>query len=127
MLKLIKTLLKDNIFYLAILITIAIGYLSLIKVPKYQPSFSNIDKVEHIFAYFTLAICWLFSFYHKPNKKYFIVIACIIYGIIIEILQSNLTIYRTGDYLDVLANSFGVVLALLIFNQILKKNQVNSR
>ncbi len=127
MLKHIKTLLKDNIFIIAIIITIAIAYLSLVKSSKFQSNIQNVDKIEHIFAYFTLTICWLFTFYKKPNKKYYIAIACIIYGIIIEILQSNLTIYRTGDYLDVLANSFGVVLGLLIFNQILKKNQVNSQ
>ena len=127
MLKPIKTLLKDNILYIAVIITIAIACLSLIKVPSYQPSFKEVDKVEHIFAYFTLTLSWLFTFIKQPNKKIYIVIACVIYGIIIEILQSSLTIYRTGDFKDVLANSFGVVLALLIFNQILKKNQLNSQ
>ena len=125
MLKHIKVLLKDNIFILAIGVTIAIAYLSLMKAPKIEISFANTDKMYHLFAYFTLTISWLFSFYKKPNKKYYIVIACIIYGIIIELLQSNLTVYRTGDYLDVLANTFGVGLALLIFNQIIKKNKVN--
>jgi VanZ family protein len=54
-----------------------------------------------------------------------IVTACIIYGIIIEVLQSVITDYRTGDYFDVMANTFGVLLALTIFNQISKKNQFN--
>ncbi|MCI2229345.1 VanZ family protein [Polaribacter sp. MSW13] len=125
MLKHIKTLLKGNIFLIAILITISIAYLSLMKMPQYQPTISNLDKWEHSFAYFTLSISWLFVFYKKPQKKYLIVLVCIIYGIIIEILQQTLTDYRTGDYLDVLANSSGVLLGLLIFNQILKKNQLN--
>ena len=88
--------------------------------------FSSIDKVYHLFAYFTLTICWLFSFYKKPTLKYFIVIGCIIYGIIIEVLQHTLTMYRTGDYKDVFANTLGIVLGLLVFNQILKKIEVNS-
>lgn len=94
-------------------------------MPKFQTNINNIDKVEHVFAYFSLTLCWLFVSYTNTKRKYIVVIACIIYGIIIELIQSNLTIYRTGDYLDVLANSFGAVLGLLIFNQIFKKNQFN--
>ena len=109
MLKHIKTLLKDNIFFFALAITIGIICLSLIKMPKTNIKISNIDKLYHSFAYFTLTISWLLSFYKKPEKKYVIVIGCIILGIIIEVLQGTLTIYRTGDYLDVLANSFGVL------------------
>ncbi len=124
MLKHIKTLLKDNIFFFALAITIGIICLSLIKMPKTNIKISNIDKLYHSFAYFTLTISWLLSFYKKPEKKYVIVIGCIILGIIIEVLQGTLTIYRTGDYLDVLANSFGVLLALLIFNVISKKNYI---
>lgn len=127
MLKHIKNLLKDNIFTIAIIVTISITYLSLMKVPENYPSvISHLDKIQHAFAYFILTICWLFSFYKKfPSRKYIIVIACIIFGIIIEVLQSKVTIYRTGDYLDVLANTLGVFLGLTIFNQILKKNKVN--
>lgn len=122
MLKHIKTLLKDNSFKIAIIITIAIVCLSLIRMPKVPFTFSNVDKVYHIIAYFTLSMSWLFSYYKQPQKKYLIIIGCILFGIIIEVLQSTLTVYRTGDYLDVIANSTGVLLALLIFNLISKKN-----
>jgi VanZ family protein len=125
MLKPIKTLLKDNIFLIAIFITIAIVYLSLMKISFSQPKITNIDKWEHGLAYFTLTICWLFTFYKKPKVKYIVVFACILFGILIEVLQHTLTIYRTGDYKDILANTLGVVLGLLVFNQILKKNSVN--
>jgi VanZ family protein len=85
----------------------------------------NADKFYHTFSYFVLAFFWLFSFYEKPQKKYIIVILCIIFGIIIEILQNKLTAYRTGDVLDVLANTFGIILALFVFNLFSKKNQIN--
>ena len=114
----IQRLFKDNLFIIAICITICIAYLSLIKAPKSEINFGHTDKVYHVFAYFTLAICWLFSFYKKPTVKYYIVIACIIYGIIIEVMQHTLTLYRTGDYKDVLANTLGITLGLLVFNQI---------
>ena len=90
-------------------------------MPKTGIKISNIDKLYHSFAYFTLALSWLITYYKKPRKKYLIVICCIIFGIIIEVLQGTLTIYRTGDYLDVLANSFGVLLALLVFNLFFQK------
>ena len=124
--KLIKSLFKDNLFIIAIIITIAIAYLSLMKVPKIEVQISNADKGYHLFAYFTLSICWLFSFYKKKKLKYYIVVACIFYGIIIEVLQHTLTKYRTGDPYDILANTLGIVLGLIVFNQILKKITVNS-
>ncbi len=127
MLKRIKTLLLNNLLIIAIVVTIGILCLSLIKVSNIPSmEIKNVDKVYHSFAYFTLAMTWLFTFYKKPEKKYIIVLLCIIFGIIIEVLQMNLTVYRSGDLLDVLANSLGVLLALLIFNIFFKKNRVNS-
>jgi VanZ family protein len=119
--KLIKSLFKDNFFVIAIGITISITYLSLMKMPKVEVNIGNIDKFYHSFAYFTLSFCWLFSFYKKPKLKNIIVISCIIYGIIIEVLQDTVTLYRTGDFRDVLANTVGIVLGLFVYNQILKK------
>ena len=125
MLKRIKILFLDNLLIIAIIITIAIICLSLLKVPSTGIQVKNIDKAYHSIAYFILASTWLFSFYKKPNKKYIIVLCCILFGIIIEVLQSTLTIYRTGDYKDVLANSLGVLLALFIFNIFFKKIYIN--
>ncbi|WP_237587349.1 VanZ family protein [Polaribacter sargassicola] len=88
-------------------------------------SFGNSDKVYHLIAYFSLSISWLFSFYKKKSIKLLIIISCVIYGIIIEVLQSILTEYRTGDYKDILANTLGIVLGLLIFNLIIKKIKLN--
>lgn len=94
-------------------------------MPKTEINIKNIDKGYHSFAYFTLAILWFFTFYKKPKRKYIIAICCIIFGIIIEVLQNSLTVYRTGDYFDVLANTFGVLLALTVFNLFLKKKRIN--
>ena len=125
MLKHIKNLLKASSFIIAIVVTFSIAYLSLMRIPNYSYSVSYLDKLQHLFAYFILTICWLFSYRKVSSRKYMIVTACIIYGIIIEVLQSVITDYRTGDYFDVTANTIGVLLALAIFNQISKKNQFN--
>ncbi|CAI8432829.1 MAG: Uncharacterised protein [Polaribacter sejongensis] len=126
MLKHIKSLFRDNFFIIAIGITLCIAYLSLIKTPKLVLVYSASDKIHHIIAYFTLTICWLFSFFKKPSLKYSIVVFCLLFGIIIEVMQQSLTSYRTGDYKDVLANIIGIVLGLIVFNLVLKKNKVKS-
>lgn len=125
MLRRIKSLFKDNFFIIAIGITLCITYLSLMKAPKVV-LYNASDKIFHIIAYFTLTICWLFSFLKKPSLKYSIVIFCFLFGIIIEFIQQSLTSYRTGDYKDVLANMIGIVLGLLTFNLVFKKNKVKS-
>ena len=126
MLKHIKSLFRDNFFIIAIGITLFIAYLSLIKTPKVVLVYSVNDKIYHIIAYFILTICWLFSFFKKPSLKYSIVVFCLLFGIIIELMQSSLTSYRTGDYKDILANIIGVFLGLITFNLVLKKNKVKS-
>ncbi|UAN00084.1 VanZ family protein [Polaribacter litorisediminis] len=94
-------------------------------MPETGIKVANIDKGYHSIAYFILTITWLLSFYKKPQKKYIIAISCIIFGIIIELLQASLTVYREGDYFDVLANSLGVLLALSTFSLFFKKNDIN--
>lgn len=125
-----KTLL-DNFIYVAIFITTLIAYLSLMKISKEGESiffsFKNADKIFHATAYFTLALSWFLtvkSSNTRVKSKLLIILGCIFYGIIIEVLQMTLTSFRTADYLDVIANSVGVLLALLIFNIISKKNEI---
>ena len=128
MLKRIKTLLEDKAIFIAISITIFIAILSLINTDNIQlESFSNSDKVYHAIAYFFLMLSWLYTFHKKEafnkNVKY-VILACFIYGIIIEVLQGVTTTYRTASYLDMLANGSGVVLAVLAFHLFEKKIRV---
>lgn len=123
--KLIKILFKDKVTYLAVFITVVICYLSLKNLNNFQlSSVSHIDKLFHAIAYFFLCIFWLLSFseFKASNSlKYTIAVCCIIFGIIIEILQSTLTTYRTASLLDLLANTVGVVVAIIVFKSIYKK------
>lgn len=128
MLKRIKILLEDKAIFIAISITIFIAILSLIKTDNILlESFSNSDKVYHAIAYFFLMLSWLYTFHKKEafnkNVKY-VILACFIYGIIIEVLQGVTTTYRTASYLDMLANGSGVVLAVLAFHLFEKKIRV---
>ena len=122
--KLIKILLKDKIIFITISITVLIGFLSLTKVTESPIKLSSQDKIFHAIAYFVLALTWLLSYpisRQKNKMKYAIAFGCVFYGIIIEVLQTTLTTYRTASFLDVVANSVGVFMALLIFNSIYKK------
>lgn len=128
MLKPIKSLLEDNAVYIAVFFTISITIGSLVKsdfiVVK---SISVSDKVYHLIAYFLLMLSWLYVFCKKEtlqrNVKY-IILGCIIFGIIIEILQGVITSYRTASYLDIVANTIGVLLAVVIFHVFEKKISV---
>lgn len=124
MLKPIQTLLKANSLYIAISITLGITYLSLIKVEESTDVISNSDKYGHLLAYFLLGYFWLLSIKKAREKTLImllIALSCIIYGIIIEALQGELTSYRTASFQDALANTIGVVAALILFTKFHKK------
>ena len=123
-----KKLLRDKYLYLALFVTIAIGIFSLIKPSKTNGisffKFENADKLEHLIAYFSLGLSWFFATKNVSNKKQsknIVIFSCIIFGTIIEILQGTITNYRTADYKDIIANSVGVLLALLLFNSLSSK------
>jgi len=124
MLQRIKALLLDKAIYFAILITIIIALLSLLNLNNVNIPIGSSDKTGHTIAYFSLMISWLYTFVKKQdfNKlARYSMLGCFIYGIVIEVLQGTITSYRTASYLDVLANSTGIVLAILAFHLFEKK------
>lgn len=114
----IKNLLGRSSLYLAIGFAILILVLSLVKLQNMPDlgGFRHLDKIKHMFAYSILSFFWLLSCQlGKIKIKYLHLIAVmIVYGVIIEILQSSLTSYRTGDLLDILANTTGILLGYLV-------------
>jgi VanZ family protein len=125
MLRDIKKLLERNALTLAILATIFIGILSLSAVPKLNIGLGikSGDKYLHFIAYFGLSSIWYFALKDKIQKRlynFFVPLALIFYGIILEGLQSGITTYRTGDIYDALANTVGVIVSLVVFKRIIK-------
>jgi VanZ family protein len=125
MLKHIKVLLEDNALFIAIFFTISITIGSLVKSDVIAIEIVSIsDKTIHFIAYFFLMLSWLYVFFKKKsfskNVK-FIFIGCIVFGIIIEILQGVTTTYRTLSFLDVAANTLGVLFASTVFHFFEKK------
>lgn len=118
----IKHLLQASTLSIAIVITICIAYLSLIKTTNFPViAISNIDKIYHLIAYFTLTFSWLLAL---RKHKYKVLFTCVLYGIILEVLQTTLTVYRAGELLDFLANTLGGLLALVVFNLFFKKKHL---
>ena len=125
MLKHIKVLLEGNAILIAIFFTISITIGSLVKSDVIAIEIVSIsDKTIHFIAYFFLMLSWLYVFFKKKsfskNVK-FIFIGCIVFGIIIEILQGVTTTYRTLSFLDVAANTLGVLFASTVFHFFEKK------
>ena len=125
MLKHIKALLEDNAIFIAVFFTISITIGSLVKSDLIATEIVSIsDKTIHFIAYFFLMLSWLYVFFKKKsfskNVKY-IFIGCIVFGIIIEFLQGVTTTYRTLSFLDVAANTLGVLFASTVFHFFEKK------
>lgn len=121
--KLIKHLLSDKSLYIALACSVFILVFSLIPVlSKLLGEVKNSDKIIHTFSYTILNLSWLF--YYRPlsklKVKLVIAFALFCYGIIIEVLQTTLTTYRTGSFYDVVANTIGIFVALIVFDTLYK-------
>lgn len=78
-------------------------------------TFSLSDKLIHGVFYFMLTIGWL-STYAQGNqrKQLYVVFSLLVLGLLLECLQAILPINRTMDAYDLIANGFGIVVALLL-------------
>lgn len=91
---------------------------SSIPTPKFKLPFA-LDKLVHLGVHFILAFCWLIYYALRNSKMKFhnvlyISLACVLYGILIEVLQ-GMTKTRSSDFADVYANMIGTGLGVLAF------------
>jgi len=111
-------MLKKNIF--SVLIALAILYLSLASSDNFdsvQIDLPWLDKIVHFGMYLTLTSAILFENRSLMNTKGRIFLAAIIpflYGILIEALQM-LTISRSGNIADALADLAGILVSIFIW------------
>jgi VanZ family protein len=78
--------------------------------------FSGIDKILHLSIFAWLGFCFVAAF---PRVKFstFIYIM-LIYSILTEILQDEMALGRSLEGLDLVADTFGVVLGYIVFRRV---------
>lgn len=123
---------RNKIFYLvpALLWTTAVSYLCLISanqipMPKLE---KNFDKIGHLIFHFGITALWFLYFKKKSGKTKSALLKAFLFslffGIAIEISQAIFTSTRSADVLDVVANSFGALLAIGIILLFKKKKSL---
>jgi len=121
------SLVRKTITFLAIIYTLTITIGALVTPIRLAGAPSFFDKIIHVVAHFglvTIWVLWAVFQYKVQSIKVFKVSAptilirffllAVLYGITIEILQGGLTTYRTPDVQDVIANTTGAFLAVLV-------------
>ena len=93
-------------------------------------SFPHADKLIHAGFYFVCSLVWYLLLNKGINSPLVSVKAIqiaalfsIFYGVLIELLQHYCTTDRHGDWLDALANTTGVLLAVML---ILNKDRLKA-
>jgi VanZ family protein len=134
------------IYWLAPLYTAAIIIASLIKNPAPPINVPNVDKIYHAVAYLIMALVWYFYFYTRYLSKQSLTsfgvttivknwsrtiaigaaVFSLLVGVLVEFGQEYIAVNRTMDFMDVLANIAGIILAmfvLLISDKIFNKQK----
>ena len=89
---------------------ILVAVLSLMPVPETAVNVS--DKVMHFVVYFILSAGFMVLIRHQSNIVK-VAIGLVFYGVALEFLQ-GLTGYRMFEFLDMVANSSGVIVGLMV-------------
>jgi len=81
----------------------------------------HMDKAVHFTFYFVMVLLAFLASIKKELQVngmlkllWYIVLFAIVYGIIIEVIQHVATDNRHGDPLDILANSIGAIVGMLV-------------
>jgi hypothetical protein len=119
------SLLKSHSYKLAVFWALII--LGLCSMPgRFIPSASwlellSFDKWVHAGIFFTLLGLLQIAVVAHDQPKYFSLIyfvLCVLYGGSLELMQATVFSERSADWYDVIANSFGCLMALMFKNKI---------
>lgn len=102
------------LFWIGIIITTILGLIPGSAVPNAVQFW---DKAQHTLAFLMLTISGELAFPKKSNQVF---MGLIIYGALIEIMQSSLTSSRFGDVWDWVADGIGVFVGIAIYVKLIK-------
>lgn len=85
-------------------------------------SIFQLDKLIHFVLYFVFVLLWALT-QERVSKKSIILlgILSIAYGILIEVLQSAMSLGRAYDVADIVANTIGCVFGVLSITLVRKR------
>jgi glycopeptide antibiotics resistance protein len=98
------------------------------QLPNFKLNWISIDSVVHFGMYFVLSISFLLgflSFEKKINKKLnlsnlrlygMVILAGILIGYTIELIQGNFIYRRYFDIADIVMNGFGTIFGVIMFS-----------
>jgi VanZ family protein len=110
----IPKIVKAGLFF-----CVAFGIAILSLLPPKQVELGSSDKLSHFIAYFILMLS--FGIWREKNKHLFVgILLMVAYGILLEFLQ-GLVPGRVPSFLDVIANTGGVVLGACMFYFLTKR------
>ena len=110
-------MLKKLLLIVALFYTIALAAVSLVNaVDLPHIEINNADKYEHAMAYCLLCLLWYAVLKGFKFSKPLLMAAgfAIFYGMVLEVLQGALTVTRTPDFKDILADAVGIVFISII-------------
>jgi VanZ family protein len=114
---------RNKFLLAAITWTVLVAYLCLTNaanIPKVSwLHIQNKDKIVHFTFYFVFTFLWVNTLKQNNNfsprkARVYIFIAAFIFGVIIEICQGIIGKGRSADIIDVLANTSGSALSILM-------------
>ncbi|MBN2742886.1 MAG: VanZ family protein [Marinilabiliaceae bacterium] len=89
--------------------------------PDKIPNIPHLDKVVHFGMYLTLTFTFMWENYCRHQYHFIlsrfiiIIIAVVAMGVMIEWLQANFTVSRSGSVGDAMANSAGLMMGMILF------------
>ena len=105
---LVITGIKEHWFKLSFFILLGITVLSLSPLDE-LPDVPGADKTHHLIAYAVLSLPVALR---RPNRWMFVITFFILYGGLIELIQPYVN--RSGEWLDLLANTCGVLCGIML-------------
>lgn len=88
-------------------------YACLMPNPPQISGFPHFDKLEHGFAFLLMSL-WFGALFRLHHLYVLLVLSA--FGAVTEIMQATLTYVRGGEVMDWVADTFGVVLGLLLLH-----------
>jgi hypothetical protein len=83
----------------------------------------SVDKLVHAGIFFTqcfLLFAVVFKYNQPRGMLYVYLFSAILYGVSLELMQAYVFSNRTADWKDIVANSFGCLIALFFLGRIRK-------